>query len=232
MDKRIVAAATIAAMLAASPAPAQTQAAARHLVYEFGYNTRAADTGPGTGKTTIDVGGPAPDGGVKVTATDEWWNTVRPRQSYTCELYPNGGVKCSQPPYAISPIQVAIVPLLGQSVFTALSSNEKATWNQSYDVHATFAPAAKSGFAGQPSTWKGAYTLTGKGTVPEDPPIVLVQFQGAMKQQSGRYITANQKGNILFDPRIKTPVFVSQAITFVPTLSVNRYTVELKLIRY
>ena len=54
---------------------------------------------------------------------------------------------------------------------------------------------------------------------------------GAMKQQGGRYITVNQKANILVDPHLRMPVF-DEELTFVPRLTVNRYTVELKLISY
>jgi hypothetical protein len=205
--------------------------AVRHLVYEFGYNTKAAKSGNGTGTTTIDIGGLAADGGMTVTATDEWWNTVRPRQSYTCEVHPNGSVNCAQPPNAISPIQIAVVPLLGQHYFSALSASPTASWQQKYNVRATFIPGATTGFAGQVNTWNGSYSLQGKGHVPKGQPVILVQSEGALKQQGGRYITVNQKAGIVFDPRIKMPVLVDEEFTFVPRLSINRYTVELKLIR-
>jgi hypothetical protein len=223
---------------AASPAAGASPAAAgapapRQLVYRFGYNTPAASQGTGTGTTTIDIGGPAKDGGVMVTATDDWWNTVNPRQSYTCELYPNGGVTCAQPPYAISPIQVAIVPLLSQNYFTALASGPSSNWKQSYKVHATFLPAASSGFAGQVYTWNCAYTLTGKGTTSNNgSPLIVIHSDGAMKQQGGRYLIANQKANIAYDPRLKIPVLLDEAITFVPRLTTNQYTVQMKLIKY
>lgn len=221
----------------ATPAPASSGAASgagpavTHLVYRFGYNTKATNQGTGTGTTTIDIGGPAKDGGVNITATDDWWNTVNPRQSYTCEVYPNGGVTCAQPPYAISPIQIAIVPLLAQNYFTALSQGPNSTWSQSYNVRATFAPAASTGFAGQVYTWNCAYKMNGKGTVPNGAPLILIHANGTMKQQGGRYITAKQDANIAFDPRINTPVLVDELITFVPMLSVNQYTIQLRLIR-
>jgi len=166
-----------------------------------------------------------------VTATDNWWNTVNPRQTYTCEVYSNGGVTCAEPPNAISPIQMAIVPLLGQSYFAALSGSPTATWKQNYTVKATFAPGANSGFMGQVYTWNCAFNLTGKGPIPKAEPVILIHSDGAMKQQGGRYITVNQKSNIGFDPRINMPVYVSEAITLVPRLSVNQYTVEMKLIQ-
>lgn len=229
---------TIAAVLA-SPAQAQTPApasssglpAVRHLVYQFGYNTKAASEGTGTGTTTIDIVGMASDGGMTVTATDDWWNTVNPRQAYTCEVYANGGVTCSQPPNALSPIQLAVVPLLGTNYFTALASSPTSTWNQTYNVRATFDPSGSTGFAGEVTTWACSYAMTGKGTVPNDAPLILIHSEGAMKQQGGRDLTVNQKANILFDPRIKMPVYVDEAVHLLPRLSVDQFTVELKLIR-
>jgi hypothetical protein len=250
MHKLGAAALTIAMLLPASPAraqqtpmtpgtaaPAAAPAAAglptiRHLVYQFGYNTKAASSGTGTGTTTIDIVGLAKDGGMTVTATDDWWNTVRPRQKYTCEVHPNGGVTCAQPPYAISPIQIAVVPLLGQNYFSALSAGPHSNWTQTYKVHATFSPGASNGFMGQVYTWDGTYALTGKGTIPNSAPVILIHSDGAMKQQGGRYIKVNQKANIAYDPRIQMPVLVDELLTFVPRLTVNQYTVELKLIRH
>jgi len=214
-----------------APAAAGGLPAIRHLVYQFGYNTKAADSGTGTGTTTIDITGLAKDGGMTVTATDSWWNTVNPRQTYTCEVYPDGGVTCSQPPNAISPIQLAIVPLLGQNYFTSLSSSPTSTWKQNYTVKATFVPGANSGFMGQVYTWNCAFDLTGKGPIPKAEPVILIHSTGAMKQQGGRYLTVNQKANIAYDPRINMPVYVDEAITLVPRLSVNQYTVEMKLIQ-
>ena len=168
-----------------------------------------------------------------VKATDDWWNTVRPRQTYTCEVYPNGGVTCAQLSNAISAIQIAVVPLLGQRYFSALSAGADSTWHQKYNVRATFAPTVPSGFAGQVYTWKCAYTLTGKGTVPSNNHQVnVIHSTGAMKQQGGRYITVNQKANLLFDPKLATPVYVDEEFTFVPRLTVNRYTIQMKLISF
>ena len=247
MSKLLTAAFTLAAMLAASPAGADSTtsgsgappaAAAgggptvHHLVYRFGYNTKATSSGNSTGTTTIDIGGLAKDGGVTVTATDDWWNTIHPKQSNVCEVYPNGGVTCAKAPYSLSAIQLVVVPLLGQQYFAALSTGLHSSWKQSYNVKATFAPSAGgAGFAGQVYTWQCAYTLNGKGTIPEQPPLILVHLDGAMKQQGGRQITANQKASLLFDPRIKTPVLINEVLTFVPQMSVSSYSIELKLIR-
>ena len=239
----------IAAMLAASPAgAAQTSAASasmaptaapaaaglpalHHLVYEFGYNTKAASQGNNTGTTTIDIGGLARDGGMTVTATDSWWNTVHPKQSSTCEVYANGGVTCSKPPYSLTVMQSAVVPLLGQSYFSALSAGLNSSWKQDYNVRATFSPGISTGFAGQVYTWNCAFSLEGKGTIPEQPPLILINSTGSLKQQGGRYTTLSQKGSYLFDPRIKTAVYVNEVLRVVPQQTTNSYSIEMKLIK-
>lgn len=246
MHKTLVTAAILAVMLpalqASAQAPAIAQSAAmapgaglpavRHLEYRFGYNTPATKSGTGTGTTTIDITGLAPDGGMMVTATDDWWNTVRPRQSYTCEVYATGGVVCPKPPYALSPIQVAIVPLLGRRYFAALASGAHATWEQKYSVRASFFPSGTHGFSGQVYTWNGVYSLIGNGTTSNNgQPVNVIHSTGSMTQQGGRAVKVNQKANVLFDPRLKMPVYVDELFTFVPRLSVNQYTIQMKLIR-
>jgi hypothetical protein len=217
----------------AAPSAAAVLPAVRHLVYRFGYNTKATKEGTGTGTTTIDIVGLAKDGGMTVTATDNWWNTVNPRQTYTCEVYPNGGVTCTQAPNALSPIQLTVVPLLGRHYFSPLSAGPHSSWQQTFKVQASLFPSAAVGFAGQVYTWNCGNTLSGKGTTPNgDKPLVVIHANGAMKQQGGRYITVNQKSNILFDPHLKIPVYLDEELTFVPRLSINRYTVQLKLINY
>jgi len=249
MSKLLTAVFTIAAMLAvatalakptsASSAPAAAGATpavtvlptVHHLVYRFGYNTKATKEGEGTGTTTIDIVGLAKDGGMKVTATDEWWNAVQPKQSSHCEVYANGSVVCGKAPYNLTVIQVAVVPLLGQNYFKALSGGLTSSWTQSYSVRATFLPGSGAGFAGQVYTWNCESSLNGKGTIPEQPPLVEIQSTGQMQQQGGRYIKVNQKAGVLYDPRIQMPVYVSELFTFVPRQTTNQYTVELKLIR-
>ncbi|MBV8171786.1 MAG: hypothetical protein JO219_07635 [Candidatus Eremiobacteraeota bacterium] len=203
-----------------------------HLVYEFGWNTKAAASGGNTGTTTIDVTGVAPDGGLSVTATDQWWNAVQPKQSANCEVYPNGNVACSKAPYNLTVIQASVLPLFGQNYFAALAGGSSGNWKSTYTIKASFAPSVNRGFAGQVSTWNGDFTLENKGVVPEQPPLVLIHSNGTLKQQSGRYITVTQKANFLYDPRIKTPVYVNNLMSIVPKQSTNTYSVELKLIKY
>ncbi|HTU81924.1 MAG TPA: hypothetical protein VMF61_07330, partial [Candidatus Acidoferrales bacterium] len=124
MNRLGAAAIVVAAALSAVPAGGQTTTAAgpvRKLVYEFGFNTPVASQGNGTGKETIEILGPAKDGGMMVSGTDYWWNTARPRATNTCEVYATGSVTCAERPYALSPIQLTIFPLLGKNYFKGLN---------------------------------------------------------------------------------------------------------------
>lgn len=217
---------------AAGAAHAMGMPAIHHLVYQFGYNTKAAASGPSTGKTTIDIVGMASDGGMNVHATDDWWNSVNPKQTADCEVYANGNVACSKPPYNLTGIQVSVLPYLGQNMFTALATNKNATWKVNYTVKATFTPGIKRGFGGQVTTWNCALTLTGKGVMKEQPPLILVHAEGQLAQQGGRYVKINQKANILFDPRLKLPVLVNNLSVFVPQQSTASYSVDLNLVKY
>jgi hypothetical protein len=205
----------------------QSPAPLRQLVYEFGYNTAVASSGNGTGTTTVDILGPAKDGGVMISGTDYWWNTARPRATNTCEVYPSGSVSCSQRPYALSPIQLTLFPLLGRSYFKQLSAS--GTWKHTYQVKAAILPGA-SGFAGQLTTWNCAYTLHGKGPIPNAGGTVLVESTGRLDQQGGRFFEATSKQRIAYDTVAKIPVVVRDVRTHVPQRSVySNDLVELKL---
>jgi hypothetical protein len=252
MYKKIAIAITVIAVLAALPALSRQQnptstlgtagtllaaadlPAVRHFVYQFGYNTAAASHGGDTGTTTIDIVGLDDDGGMTVTATDQWWNSRHPKQTFTCEVYKDGGVKCPKAPYALSPIQVAVIPLLGQNYFAALSNGATSSWTQSYSIRATFAPGAGEPFFGQVNTWNCSYKMTGTGTVTKNgASLNAVQSVGTMKEQGGRYITIGQKADILFSPSLKMPAFVRENVNLGQSPSVStpgQYNVELKLI--
>ncbi len=204
--------------------------AQRHLVYEFGFNTKVASSGTGTGTTTIDIMGPAADGGVMISGTDSWWNTARPRATNMCEVYPDGGVSCQKPAYAISPIQFTLFPLLGRNYFHPLSTGGgHANWSRTYQVEAAILPGA-SGVMSQLTTFKSVYTLNGKGKIANAGGTILVEATGKITQQGGRYLTASSKQRIAFDPAAGIPVVVSDVRTHLPMRSVySNDLVELKL---
>jgi hypothetical protein len=222
----------VALLLALSAqTPTTAPAPMRHLVYRFGYNTKATNSGKGTGTTTIDIKGPAPDGGLIVSGTDFWWNTVRPRATNTCEVYPTGSVICGQPANGISPMQLTLFPLLGRKYFSGLSGGPKSTWTNDSNIKAAIVPGA-SGFAGMVTTWKCVFTLTGAGPIADSsPPLVLIHQKGTLDQQGARYRSATEKANIAYDPVQKVPAIIDEVRTHFPQLSVNNYdNIQMKLI--
>jgi hypothetical protein len=203
----------------------------RHLVYEFGYNTAVASSGNGTGTMTIDISGPAKDGGMIVSGTDHWWNTVRPRATNTCEVYASGKVSCTQAPYALSPMQFTIFPLLAKNYFKELNPAGTSSWTHGFSVYAAIIPGA-SGFAGQPYTWSCSYDLAGKGPVKGAAPLLLIETSGTLNQQSGRYLKATSKQRIVYDPVRRVPAIVRDVRTHIPQRSVySNDLIELKLIK-
>jgi hypothetical protein len=213
------------------PAPPASPPLLRHLVYEFGYNTKVAKQGNGTGTTTIDIHGPMADGGLSISGTDYWWNTARPRATNTCEVYANGSVNCAGRPYAISPIQLTIFPLLARGYFKQMATSSTATWTHSFNVTAAIIPGASTTFAGSPYTWKCAFTLHGKGPIAgSSPALDLVQSSGTLTQEGGRYFSMKSKQRIAYDPVGKVPAFVSDERTHYPQTNVyNNDLIELKL---
>jgi hypothetical protein len=215
-----------------SPAPAQLPLI-RHLVYQFGYNTKVATQGSGTGTTTIDVRGPAADGGLMITGTDFWWNTARPRAANTCEVYPNGSVDCAGRPYAISPMQLTIFPLLARGYFKAMSASSTASWTHSFKVIAAIIPGGSTAFASDPYTWNSTFTLHGKGPIAKSAPATdLIQSTGTITQVGGRYFSMKSKQRIAYDPVAKLPAFVSDVRTHFPQTNIyNNDLIELQLIK-
>jgi hypothetical protein len=226
MKKVWLAVAAVVALSAQAPAHA-----ARHLVYQFGYNTPVASSGQGTGTTTIDIGGVSADGGVMISGTDYWWNTARPRATNTCEVYPGGGVSCTAMPYAISPIQLTLFPLLARGYFKALGPAGKTNWTHSYTVKAAILPGS-SGFAGALTTWKCTYSLEGQGPVKGAAPLLLIVAHGTLVQQGGRYLSAKSSQRIVYDPVAKIPAIVRDIRSHLPQRSVyNNDTIEVKLLK-
>jgi hypothetical protein len=213
-------------------APAPASAPARQLEYQFGFNTKPASQGQGTGTTTINILGPAADGGLMVSGQDFWWNTARARATNTCEVHPNGGVSCSERPYAISPIQLTIFSLLGRDYFSGLAAGGTSSWKKTYKITAAIVPGATSPFAGTATTWTCVANLEGKGHGDKSGRIVIVGVTGTMDQQGGRYRQATFKTGIAYDTVAKIPVQIDDTRTHLPQTSVyNNDYVGLKLLK-
>ena len=211
--------------------PTTAPGSMRHLVYRFGYNTKATESGKSTGTTTVDILGREPDGGLEISGTDFWWNTVRPRATNTCEVYPTGSVICGKPANGISPMQLTLFPLLGRKYFSGLTHHGKSTWTNDTEIKAAIVPGA-TGFAGMVTTWKCVFTLTNTGPIADSsPPLLLIEQKGRLDQQGARYLSANEKANIAYDPVQKVPAIIDEVRTHFPQQTVrNNDTIQMKLI--
>jgi hypothetical protein len=219
----------VLAVLFALTAQTPTSTPVRHLVYRFGYNTKVAETGHGTGTTTVDILGRAADGGVMISGTDFWWNTARPRATNTCEVYPSGSVNCAQAPYSLSPMQITLFPLLARKYFSGLAAGPKATWTNTFHVTGAIVPGA-TGFAGKVTTWNCAFTLVGKGPIAGSAPLILVHQTGKMDQQGARFFSATEKADVAYDPVQKVPVYINEKRAHLPQQTVYNYDIiQLKL---
>lgn len=221
--------AALFAVAVGTATPSTASKSVRHLVYEFGYNTKAVGSGQGTGTTEVEILGPAADGGLMVTAADHWWNTPRARAKNTCEVYPDGSVSCLQAPYAISPIQLTLFPLLGRNYFQQLSGNGTGNWSHKYHLKAAVVPGA-TGFAGQLTTWDCTFDMHGKGHASDAPQLVLISGTGQLTQQGGRHWKASVKQNMAYDPVRRLPVEVHDIRTHLPMKSVySNDSIHIKL---
>jgi hypothetical protein len=232
----VPAALTVALGICAAAAYASASASLppdRHLVYEFGLNEKAGNSSQGTGTMTVDIAGPATNGSRVVSASDFWWNTPRARATNTCDVYPDGTMKCDQRPFAISPNQISLFSLLGRDFFDGLGAGGHGKWTQKFTWYAAVIPGA-TGIPGHPNTWNCVFHMQGKGLASKDSNhVYLVAIDGTMEQQGGHYRAGTVKGGVLYDANIQLPVFVNQTRTRLPQTNVyNNDFFELKLIRH
>jgi hypothetical protein len=212
---------TVAALIGTSAAaPPATRPAIAHANYRFGYNTPVADNGPGTGTMSVDITGPAADGGVMVSATDTWWNAVRPRATNTCEVYPNGNVACTQRPYDLSPMQLVLYPMLGRAYFNGLGPAGIGSWTQSFRVS-----------RGDIYEWNCSFTMHGGGAVQGSDSVFSIDVDGTAAQIGGAYRGGAFQQRIAYDAAVGLPAIVQDVHAHLPQTTVfNRDFVELQLI--
>jgi hypothetical protein len=199
-------AAAILALSAQAPAPP-----VRHLEYAFSpyAASRVADTGtigdlsgPGTGTMSIDILGEGTDGGLTISATEDWWNSVRPRQTHTCEVYPNGGLSCDYIP-SPSASELVLLPLLARDYFSGLASSK---WQQVYKL--------SFGNAYVVTAVKNDLHVTGSS---DNGRIVNVAVDGTLTQLDRHYFQASERGTIAYDTKSSVPVTAHIIRQWTPT---------------
>ncbi len=219
-------AAAILALSAQTPAPVPA-AAVRHLEYAFSPYpvSRVADTGtvgpisgPGTGTMSIDIAGPASDGGLVISATEDWWYSVRPRQTHTCEVYPNGGLSCDYIP-SPSASELVLLPLLARDYFSGVGGS--SGWQQAYKL------SFGDGYV--VTAVKNDLHVTGSSDAGR---IVNVALNGTLTQLDRRYFKAGETGTIAYDTKTSVPVTVHMVRQWVPTDSAfSSNGVDFKLLK-
>jgi hypothetical protein len=191
-----------------------------HADYRFGYNTAAAETGPGTGTMSVDIGAAMADGGVMVSATDTWWNSVRSRATNSCEVYPNGNVTCLDRPYDLSPMQLVLFPMLGHQYFSRLGRSGDGNWTQSYRVS-----------HGDLYLYDYQFAMRGSGALAGADSIFAIDVSGTSDQVGGRYRGGDLKQRIYYDAEVGLPAIVEDQRAHLPQTTIyNNDYVELRLI--
>jgi hypothetical protein len=213
-----------AAMLALSAqAPAQS---VRHLEYAFSPYpvSRVADngtvgqiSGPGTGTMSVDILGPAADGGLMISATEDWWNSVRPRQTHTCDVSPNGGLSCDYIP-SPSASELVLLPLLARDYFSGVAG---AQWQQAYKL------SFGNGYVVTAVT--NDLHVTGSSDAGR---IVNVALNGTLTQLDRHYFKASELGTIAYDTKAAIPVTAHVVRQWTPTdSSFSSNAVDFRLLK-
>jgi hypothetical protein len=156
-----------------------------------------------------------------VSASDSWWNSINPRATNTCEVYDNGNVSCTQRPYTISPMQLALFPLLGRDYFKGLNATGTSTWTQTLQLD-----------RGDLYKWNAVFTLEGQGTLPDAGKMIKIVSNGTFDQVGGHYKRGTSQATIVYDPVAQIPGIVIDVRTHLPQTSVaNKDSIQLKLIK-
>lgn len=202
----------------ATPA-ASPPAPVRHLEYRFGWNTKVADSGPYTGTLSVDLQLPAADGSVTVTATELWWNAIRPAATDTCQISPNGGITCSQRPYSLSPMSLTLFPLLASSYFDGLAMGGVSTWKKDFELTKGL------------GLWDCDFTLNGMGPISGSPQLELIEATGTIAPHAdrSREETVNVTTRIAYDPNARLPVLVNQELAHSQNQPRSLETVQLEI---
>ncbi|MGB8152139.1 MAG: hypothetical protein WCE97_13205 [Candidatus Cybelea sp.] len=205
----------VAVMLAlAGQAPA---APVRHLVYAFATYPTAKPSGDYfDGTLTIDVLGPAPDGGEVVQATDWWYYTLRSRQTRQCEIYPDGSVHWDEVPPYPSDAQRVLLPLLAADFFTPGVSG-LTSWQQKFAL--SFA--------------KGLFVTSASMQLSATPQgsRLNVDSHAVFQQLDRRQRKVVERSQIVYDRTLGMPVVVHDVRGPLPTESIYSQTsVDLQLV--
>jgi hypothetical protein len=215
--KRVAMLVTVLLALAGeTPAPP-----VRHLEYAFAiYPVAKPNNGYYNGTLSVDVLGPAPDGGMLVSASEWWYYTLRPRQTRGCEVYPTGSVRCDDTPPYPSESELVLFPLLADKFISNASATGASSWEQKFTL----------------SFSKGLFVTDASmdlSAMPRgDGRLLDVKSTGVFQQVDRHQWKEQEDGKFLYDRVASIPVLVHEERAPTPTRSVYSSTaVDLRLIR-
>lgn len=181
-----------ALLLAEAPAPPT-----RHLEYAFAtYPTANGTKGYFNGTLSVDVLGPTPSGGVYVRMTESWYRAVRQRQPRTCEVYPEGTVRCNDEPPFPTESELALFPLLGRDFFKSASSQRESTWQQKFIL------------SFRKGTYAAAASMNLKTTPQGDARVVTGTMSGAYNQLRTTGVKVNVDATFKYDIVARVPLVI------------------------
>jgi hypothetical protein len=124
-----------------------------------------------------------------------------------------------QRPYALSPMQLVLFPMLGQNYFHGLGSTGDGRWTQSFRVS-----------RGDLYIWDCAFSMTGSGLVHGATTVYGIDVKGTADQIGGRYKAGDFKQHIDYDSKVGLPAIVRDEHSHLPQTTIyNRDYVELRL---
>ena len=189
----------------------------RHLVYAFAtYPTAKPNGGFYDGTLSIDVLGPAPDGGELVRATDWWYYTLRSRQTRECEIYRDGSVAWDEAPPDPSDAQRVLLPLLAADFF-APGLAGATSWQQKFVLSLAKRLYVTSASMELKATSQGSQ--------------LNVSSRAVFQQLDGRQRKVVEHSQIVYDRTLGMPVVVRDERGPLPTASIYSQTsVDLQLV--
>jgi hypothetical protein len=193
----------------------------RHVEYAFAtYSTAKATSGLYNGTLSVDILGPAADGGTIVQASEWWYYTLRPRQTRECEVYAAGTVRCDDAPPYPSEAELVLFPLLARNFFDGISAGRPSSWQRNFNL----------------SVQKGLYVTVAAITLSATPQNggrnLVVTSKGVFQQLDRRMRKALKAGRLVYDPATGLPVEVHEVRSPTPTNSIYAETaVDLLLLK-
>lgn len=190
----------------------------RHLEYAFATQPTVSETkGHFNGTLSVDMLGPAPDGGVFVRMTESWYRALRPRQPRTCELYADGTVRCNDGPPFPTESELVLFPLLARDFFKDASLQGESQWERKFR------------FSFRQGTYPAAAEMHLKAAPKGDGRVVTGTMSGNYDQLDTTGAKYTVDSTFLYDVVAQVPLVVHEVRMGVPGGIDNSVSTDLQL---